>query len=133
MDGRLARFLERIHTASMVTVRPNGTAHVARVTVGLLDGKLWSTGNGDRVRTKHLRANPHATYFVFDSRSRLWAGLEGRITIHEGPDAPQICLALRRATGQEPDNVDQFLREMAESGRVAYELTLDRSYGAFAD
>jgi PPOX class probable F420-dependent enzyme len=114
----------------MVTVRPNGSAHVARVTIGLMDGKVWSTGTRDRVRTKHLRANPRATFFLFDPRSRLWVGLEGRVTIHDGPDAPQKCLAFRRVTGQAPEDVDAFLREMVEVGRVIYELDVERWYGS---
>ena len=133
MDERVTKLLERTHTAAMVTVRPNGSAHVARVTVGLVDGKLWSTGTRNRVRTKHLRANPRATFFVFDAKSRHWLGLEGRVTIHEGPDAPQKCLAFRRAIGQEPEDVDAFLREMVEVERVVYELSVERTYGAVAE
>ena len=130
MDERTTKLLERTHTAAMVTVRPNGSAHVARVSVGLVDGKLWSTGTRNRVRTKHLRANPRATFFVFDPKSRLWVGLEGRVTIHDGPDAPQKALAFRRAIGQEPEDVDAFLREMVEVERVVYELSVERTYGA---
>ena len=59
------RFLDENHQAIMVTVRPDGTAHVARVSCGLVDGKLWSSGTVSRVRTKHLRANPNATLSVF--------------------------------------------------------------------
>ncbi len=130
MDERITKFLETIHTAAMVTVGPNGSAHVARVTVGLVDGKIWSTGTRNRVRTKHLRANPRSTFFVFDPRSRRWIGLEGRVTIHEGPDAPQKALAFRRAIGQAPEDVDAFLREMVEVDRVVYELSMERAYGA---
>src|SRR6266545_4193222 len=128
MDERITTFLEKVHTGSMITVRRNGTAHVARVTVGVVDGKVWSTGNRDRVRTKHLRSNPHATFFVFDTGSRIWVGLEGRVTIYEGEDAPQKCLAFRRAVGQEPKDVDAFLREMVEVERVVYELDVERAY-----
>src|SRR5438270_11730201 len=114
MDDKILEFLEKTHTGSMITVRPNGSAHVARVTIGLVDGKVWSTGNKDRVRTKHLRTNPNATFFVFDPRSRIWVGLEGKVTIYEGPGAAEKCLAFRRAVGQAPEDVDAFLKEMKQ-------------------
>jgi len=133
MDERITSFLKEHNTGAMVTVRKNGSAHVARVTVGIVDGKVWSTGNADRVRTKHVRTNPQATFFVFDPRSRLWVGLEGTVTILEGPGTPEKCLTFRRAVGQDPKDVDAFLREMAEANRVVYELEIQRAYGAILE
>ena len=130
MDERITKFLEQNHSGAMITVRPNGTAHVARVTIGIVGGKVWSTGNKDRVRTKHLRTNPNATYFVFDPRTRIWVGLEGKVSVHEGPDAWQECLAFRRAVGQPPDDANAFLEEMKKTDRVVYELDVQRAYGA---
>ena len=131
MDEHIARFLERVWTGAMVTVRPNGTAHVARLNVGLVDGKIWVSGTQSRVRTKHLRANPKATLFVFDSKSGDWLGIEGHVTIHEGPDAPEKCLALQRATGREPEDLEAFRRRMVEEQRLIYEFSIDRAYGAY--
>jgi PPOX class probable F420-dependent enzyme len=133
MDDAVRKFLEEHHTGAMVTVRPDGSAHVARVTIGLVDGQVWSTGTRNRVRTRHLRVNPRATFFVFDTRSRRWVGLEGKVTIHEGPDAPQKCLAFRRVTGQAPKDEEAFLREMVEVQRVVYELNVERTYGGLEE
>jgi PPOX class probable F420-dependent enzyme len=133
MDEQIAKFLAKTSTGSLITVRPNGSAHVARVTVGVVDGKIWSTGTRSRVRTKHLRVNPRATYFVFDPRSRGWLGAEGVITIHDGPDAPQKCLAVHRAVGREPEDVDAFIKDMVAQERVAFELEIERFYGAFEE
>ena len=55
MDERVRTFLERNHAAIMVTTKPDGIAHVARVGVGLVDGQLESSGTRGRVRTEHLR------------------------------------------------------------------------------
>jgi len=49
MDERVRAFLERNHAAAMITLRKNGTPHVARVGVGLIDGELWSSGTQGRV------------------------------------------------------------------------------------
>jgi len=125
------RFLDENHQAIMVTVRPDGTAHVARVGCGVVDGKLWSSGNVSRVRTKHLRGNPNATLCVFAGRDRRWIGIEAAVTIHEGPDAPQKALELQRATGREPEDVDAFLKDMAAQQRIIYEFDPKRVYGSY--
>jgi PPOX class probable F420-dependent enzyme len=130
LDEQARRFLEENHSAIMVTVRPNGTAHVARVSCGLVDGKLWSSGNVSRVRTKHLRANPNATMCIF-ARDRRWIGIEAVVSIHEGPDAPQKTLDLQRAQGREPEDVDAFLKDMAAQQRIVYEFEPRRIYGSY--
>jgi len=126
----MATFLRANHAAIMVTVRADGTAHVARVSAGMVDGEIWSSGNQARVRTKHLRTNPHATLCFFSSRDRLWLGIEAMVTIHDGPDAPQKALALQRAIGREPEDVDAFLQNMAAQQRIIYEFEPLRVYGA---
>lgn len=133
LDEQAIKFLQNVHTGAIVTVRPNGSAHVARVTVGLVAGKVWSTGTQNRVRTKHVRTNPRATYFVFDQRGRRWIAIEGRITLHEGPDAPKKCLEFQRAVGRPPDDVDAYLREMVEVQRIVFEMDVERVYGAYTD
>ena len=130
LDEDARRFLEENHSAIMVTVRADGTAHVARVSCGVVDGKLWSSGNVSRVRTKHLRTNPNATLCAF-ARDRRWIGIESVVTIHEGPDAPQKALALQRAQGREPEDVEAFLRDMAAQQRVIYEFEPKRVYGSY--
>ena len=130
INERIAEFIGGNHSAVMVTVRADGTAHVARVTAGMVDGRIWSSGNQARVRTKHLRANPHATLCVFSSRDRLWLGIEAVVTIHDGPDAPQKALALQRSYGREPEDVDAFLQNMAAQQRIIYEFEPVRVYGA---
>ncbi len=92
MDAGVEQFLERNHAAAMATLRPDGTPHVVRVGVGLVDGRLWSSGTQGRVRTRHLRRDPRSTLFVFDpyDSSNAWnrLGLETTVTILEGSAAP---------------------------------------------
>lgn len=130
LDELAHKFLEENHACIMVTVRADGTAHVARVNCGLVDGRLWSSGTKNRVRTKHLRTNPRATLCVF-ARDRRWIGIEATVTMHEGPDAPQKALALQRAQGREPEDVDAFLKDMAAQQRIIYELEPKRVYGSY--
>jgi len=123
-------FLERHHAAAMVTLRADGTPHVARVGVGLVDGKLWSSGTRGRVRTTHLRRDPRSTLFVFDTENAWrWLGLETTVTILDGPDAPELNLALYRVLAGEPDDLYEYLSAMKTEERLIYEFEISRSYG----
>src|SRR5580700_2011728 len=95
------QFLEHHHTAAMITVAANGVAKPTRVSVALVDGKLWSSGTQSRVRTKRLRRDPRCTLFVFDAES-AWRGLETTVTILDGPDAPRQNLRLFREMFDNP-------------------------------
>ena len=132
LDQKMLDFIAAQRSAIMVTTRKDGSSHTARITAGVVDGKIWVTGTQTRVRTKHLRANPKASLAVFESSGTgRWLGIEAVVTIHEGPDAPQQCLALRRAAGQEPEDVDAFLRQMVEQERLVYEFEPTRAYGRY--
>src|SRR5687767_14593397 len=109
MDDRVRKFLEVNHGAVMVTLKRDGTPHVARIGVGLVDGKLWSSGTQTRLRTKHLRRDPRSTLFVLSDDAYRWLALETVVTILDGPDAPQLNLALYRELAGEPDDVQEYL------------------------
>jgi PPOX class probable F420-dependent enzyme len=132
MEKRVQRFLENNHGAVMVTLRADGTPHVARVGVGLVDGKLWSSGTQRRLRTKHVRRDPRATLFVLDSGNAFsWLAIESRVTIHEGPDAVDKNLALYRVLAGEPDDIDEYRRAMVDEARLIYEFSIERTYGQY--
>jgi PPOX class probable F420-dependent enzyme len=123
-------FVASNRSAVMVTLKADGTPHVARVGVGLVDGKLWSSGTQDRLRTKHLRRDPRSTLFVFDDKHAYrWLGLETTVTILDGPDAPELNLRLYRTLAGEPDDLDEYLRAMVDERRLIYEFEVGRTYG----
>ena len=145
MDDRVRAFLEENHAAAMITLRPNGTPHAARVGVGLIDGKIWSSGTQQRVRTKHLRRDPRSTLFIFDNQFR-WLALECTVTILDGPDAPQLNLRLFQTLQQsmtpapspgrimwfgQEKTIDEFLKTMGEEQRLIYEFGIARAYGMY--
>jgi PPOX class probable F420-dependent enzyme len=102
------------------------------VGVGLVDGKLWSSGTQDRVRTKHLRRDPRSVLCVInDENSYSWLGIESMVTIHDGPDAVDKNLALYRALAGEPDDLDEYRRAMVAEKRLIYEFSIERTYGMY--
>jgi len=142
---REREFLEQHRSAAMATLREDGSPHVVRVGVALVDGRIWSSGTKARARTRHLRRDPRATLFVFDGR---WRGLslDSTVTILEGPDAAEQSLRLFQTMqqGMEPApspgsvlwegterSADEFLRIMEEQRRLIYQFEVVRSYGMF--
>ena len=131
MEKRIQRFLENHHRAVMVTLRADGSPHVAIVGIGLVDGKLWSSGTKTRLRTKHLRRDPRSTLFVMGGNPWEWLGLETTVTILDGPDAPELNLRLYRHLAGEPDDVQEYLDVMVTEERLIYEFEVERAYGMY--
>ena len=131
-------FLRKHRSAAMITVDAAGVAKAARVGVALVDGRLWSSGTADRVRTRRLRRDPRCTLFVFDG-TFLWLSVESRVTILDGPDAPELNLRLFRVMqgrptgplawfGSELDE-EAFRARMVDESRLIYEFDVVKSYG----
>ena len=131
-------FLEKNHSAAMITVTADGIAKVARVGVALIDGKLWSSGTADRVRTKRLRNDPRCTLYVHDNAFGFLA-IESTVTILDGPDAPALSLRLFRVMQGKPTGPlswfggefeePEFLAQMESEQRVIYEFEPHHAYG----
>lgn len=136
-DPELA-FLEKNHSAAMVTVNADGIPKIVRVGVALIDERLWSSGTADRVRTKRLRSDPRCTLYVHDNAFGFLV-LESTVTVLDGPDAPDLSLRLFRVMqgkptgplswfGGEFDETD-FLAHMRAEQRLIYEFEPHHTYG----
>ena len=90
------------HAAAMITIGEDGMPKAVRVGVALIDGKVWSSGIQDRVRTPRLRRDPRCTLFVFD-QAFAWLTLETTVTILDGDDAPSLNLQLFREMQGKPE------------------------------
>jgi PPOX class probable F420-dependent enzyme len=131
MDDKVRQFLEKNHAAAMVTLKKDGTPHAVRVSIALVNGKLWSSGTQTRMRTKYLRRDPRCTLCVFEQHGGGWLGLETRVAILEGPDAPVQNLWLHRITDGEPPDVEKYLREKVDQQRLIYEFEITKAYGQY--
>ena len=132
MDDNVRTFLETHHGAIQSTLKKDGTPHLVRVGIGLVDGKLWSSATQTRVRTKHLRRDPRSTLFVLGENPWKWLGLETTVTILDGPDAVEQNLALYRViAGKDPDDLDEYRDAMVTDQRIIYEFDIKRAYGQY--
>ena len=120
--------------------------HVARVGIAIVDGKIWSSGTEGRVRTRHVRRDPRATLFVFET-GYSWLGLESTVTVIEGPTAwsESVRLFQEMQRGMSPGpapghllwngqerTTDEFPAIMEQEQRLIYELQPVRAYGLLA-
>jgi PPOX class probable F420-dependent enzyme len=132
MEPRVRDFLEEHHSAVMTTLKKDGTPHVARIGVGLVEGELWSSGTRHRLRTKHLRRDPRSTLFVWDQRNgQHWMALETKVDILDGPEAPEQNLALYRVLAGEPDDLEEYKQAMVDEKRLIYRFNIEKAYGQF--
>lgn len=148
MEERLKAFIDRTPDAAMITVRRDGSAHMARIEVAVVDGKLWSSGSPDSVRTRNLRRDPRSSLFVFGPHPN-WVGLETKVTILDGPEAPYLHVRFARARHGDgapegtilghddelghdrPYSEDEFVEHIRATGGLLYEFAIERSYGNY--
>lgn len=131
-------FLEKSRAAAMITPADDGFPRAVRVGIALVDGRLWSSGTQDRVRTARLRHNPNCTLFVFDA---TWSflTLETHVRLIEGADVPELSERLFRVMQNRPTgplswfggemSPEDFRRAMVEEKRLIYEFDIRRAYG----
>lgn len=122
----------------MITVDDTGVAKAARVGVALVDDEIWSSGTGDRVRTRRLRRDPRCSLFVFDGTFR-WLTIESTVQILDGPDALDRNLRFFRQLQRRPAgplswfggelDEDAFRARMLEESRLIYRFDVTKCYG----
>jgi PPOX class probable F420-dependent enzyme len=137
-------FVEQHASAAMITLRADGSPHAVRVGVGLVDGKVWSSGTKGRARTAHLRRDPRSTLFVFDGWR--WLAMDSTVTILEGPGAAEMSTRLFQAMQRRLDpgpgpgkllwegterSLEEFQRIMVEEQRLIYQFEVLRTYGMY--
>lgn len=148
MDDVIKDFVNRYPDAAMITRRKDGTAHMARIEVAIVDGRLWSSGSPTLVRTRNLRRDPRCSLFVFGPHP-YWMGLETEVTMLDGPDAPDLHVRLMREThgdsapagtvlghddalGRDrPYPLDEYIEDIRAKQRLIYEFSVRRAYGNY--
>jgi PPOX class probable F420-dependent enzyme len=135
-------YLARHHGAAMTTLRADGSPHTVRIGCVLMGDVLWSSGNEDRLRTRHLRRDPRATVMVFDSRGG-YLTVEARARLLEGADVPDLSIRLFRAMNHEQETApdapvtfggrqmtpEEFRQFIIDDRRLIYEFEPVRLYG----
>ena len=132
--------------AAMITVGRDGTPHAARVELGVVDGRIRSSGSPTLVRTSNLRRDPRCTLFVFGPSPR-WLAITTTARILDGPDAADHSLALlcaRHGTDpasgfvqahddhigrDRPYTVTEYRQHVQKMGLFVFDFDVVRAYG----
>lgn len=136
-------FFSKYHGAAMTTLRRDGTPHTVRVGCVLMGDVLWSSGNRERLRTRHLRRDPRATLMAFNSHGGFLT-VEARVRLLEGDDIVEQSARLFRAMVHEVDAApdapinfggrmltpEEFRQFIVDDGRLIYEFEPVRAYGS---
>lgn len=140
LTAKDTEFLAANPSAAMITIAADGMPKAVRVGIALVDGRLWSSGTRDRMRTRRLRRDPRCTLFVFGTGYAALT-LETTVTILDGPEVPEQSVRLFRAMQHKPEGplawfgseLDEpaFRQRMVDEGRIIYEFDIDRGYGLF--
>jgi hypothetical protein len=145
LDEKARAFLEKTHSAAMISLRGDGMPHAVRVGIALVDGKIWSSGRPDRLRTRLVRRDPRSTLFVFE-HGFGYLTIESQVTIIEGPSTPDMSVQLFRVMQvgmpgiTTPGNLmwngveltpELFRQAMVDEQRLIYEFEPVRIYGLY--
>jgi hypothetical protein len=124
--------------AAMITVTPDGVAKAVRVGVGVIDGRVLSSGTEGRVRTSRLRRDPRCTLYVQDP-GYGYLVLETIVTIDDGSDVAARTLRLMRHFQNRPEGPvswfgtnlteEEFVQTMVKERRILYDFEVLRAYG----
>lgn len=131
-------FVESNPSAAMITIGEDGMPKAVRVGVAVVDGKIWSSGTEDRVRTKRLRMDPRCTLFVFEAGWNALT-LETTVEVLDGPRVADQSVQLFRVMQDRPDGPlmwfgqeleeDDFRQAMIDADRIIYEFQVHKAYG----
>jgi Pyridoxamine 5'-phosphate oxidase len=145
-DEEILQFVDDHPDAAMITLRADGTAHMARVEIAVVDGHIRSSGSPRLMRTRNLRRDPRCSLFVFGPHPH-WLGLETEATMLDGPDAPEQLVQLMRARHKDaappgmvlahddqlghdrPYEVHELIEQVRRDGRFVYDFRILKSYG----
>ena len=138
LSEREIEFLTKNTAAAMITVDAHGVAKAARVAIALIDGHIWSSGTGGRVRTTRLRRDPRCTLYVPEDGFGFLC-LETTVTLLEGSGSIDQSVRLFRQTLNTPTGplffwdteLDEqaFRQRLVEDERLIYQFEVQRSYG----
>ena len=145
-DQEVLNFVETYPDAAMITLRADGSAHMARVEIAVSDGHIRSTGSPTLVRTRNLRRDARCSLFVFGPHPH-WLGLETEVAVLDGPEAPDLLFELMVARHKDaappgmvlahddrlghdrPYSREELIEQLKRERLFIYEFKVLRAYG----
>ncbi len=120
------RHLDQPHVGHLVTIRSNGSPHVAPVWFQKIEDRVWIMAGRGAVKIRNARRNPRVAISVAtDARPYSYVVLEGEATVSQ-QDLPEIVSSIcLKYDG--PERGPEFARELLDRGDMALlEVKVDR-------
>ena len=120
------RHLDQPHVGHLVTIRSNGSPHVAPVWFRKIEDRVWIMAGRGAVKIRNARRNPRVAISVAtDARPYSYVVLEGEASVSQ-QDLPEIvgsiCLKY-----DGPERGAEFAKELLDRGDMALlEVKVDR-------
>lgn len=138
-DKELA-FLDANHSAAMITIGKDGYAKPVRISFAVVDGKIWSSGNRNRVRTRRLLKDARCTLYVHEPTFNFLA-LETEVTILDNETTLDDSVRYFRQMLGYPEGTikwrgeelteEQFRDWLVQDERILYQFEPARFYGTY--
>jgi PPOX class probable F420-dependent enzyme len=135
-EAALFRLLAEVNHGIVVTMRPDGRPHLSNVshTFDPATRLVRVSVTDSRVKVRHLRRDPRASYHVASSDFWRWAVADGTAELSavaedpEDPTVDELVEVYRAIAGEHPDWGD-FRRAMVADRRLVLRLPVERVYG----
>jgi PPOX class probable F420-dependent enzyme len=135
-EAALFRLLAEVNHGIVVTTRPDGRPHLSNVshTFDPATRLVRVSVTDSRVKVRHLRRDPRASYHVASSDFWRWAVADGTAELSpvaedpEDPTVDELVEVYRTIAGEHPD-WDDFRRAMVADRRLVLRLHVERAYG----
>ena len=134
MSDALLTLVEAKNAGVLVTIKRDGRPQLSNVSYALIDGVVKISVTDDRAKTKNLRRDPRASFYVVRDDFWSYAVVEGdaelsAVAADPNDAAVDELVELFRAVQGEHLDWDDYRRAMVNDRRLVVRLPIGRIYG----
>ena len=134
VSDALLTLVEAKNAGVLVTIKRDGRPQLSNVSYALIDGVVKISVTDDRAKTKNLRRDPRASFYVVRDDFWTYAVVEGDAELTPVAADPhdatveELVELYRSVQGEHPD-WDEYRAAMVKDKRLVVKLQVDRVYG----
>ncbi len=134
MEDRLLDLLSGAHGGVLTTIKRDGRPQLSNVGYAFADGVIRISVTDGRAKTKNLRRDPRASFYVCAPSFGSYVVAEGTAELTPVAAKPQDATVdelvdlYRAISGEHPD-WDEYREAMVNDGRLVVAIPVDRVYG----
>ncbi|MGH9139488.1 MAG: PPOX class F420-dependent oxidoreductase [Acidimicrobiales bacterium] len=133
-NDALRRLLAATNRGVLVALKRDGRPQLSNVNFAYLDGNIVVSVTDDRAKTRNLRRDPRASFYVTTDDFWAWVVAEGTaeltpvaVDVHDAT-VDELVAHYRAINGEHPD-WDEFRAAMVTDRRLLAKVHVERVYG----